>query len=90
MMETTRGQGTGHPQPLYHVPGPPFASPCSSATITVTVADVNDHTPQFSQSDYMLSISEATLRNTRFPILEVSDLDSEENGRLTFTADITC
>ena len=56
----------------------------------MTVADVNDHTPQFSQDDYLLSISEATLRNTRFPILEVTDLDSGDNSRLTFTADITC
>ena len=56
----------------------------------MTVSDVNDHTPQFSSDLYPLNISEATLRNTRFSLLEVTDLDSGENSRLTFSADITC
>ena len=59
----------------------------SSATVTVTVLDVNDHTPQFSQDSYLLTLSEATLRNTRFTLIEVTDLDTGENSRLTFTAD---
>lgn len=61
----------------------------SSATITVTVVDVNDHTPQFSSDVYYLNVTEATLRNTRFSVLEVTDQDSGENSRLSFTADIT-
>ena len=63
---------------------------CSSASITVTVLDVNDHTPQFSSDRYTLSISEETLRNMRFPLLRATDRDSGENGRLTYTANITC
>ena len=56
----------------------------------MTVVDVNDHAPQFSSDIYYLNVTEATLKNTRFTVLEVTDQDSGENSRLSFTADITC
>lgn len=56
----------------------------------MTVLDVNDHAPQFSSDIYNLNVTEATLKNTRFTVLEVTDQDSGENSRLSFTADITC
>ena len=62
---------------------------CSSATVTVTVSDENEHTPQFSSNDHILSLPENTLRNSRFSLLEVTDMDSGENGMLSFSADIS-
>jgi hypothetical protein len=61
----------------------------SSATVTVTVSDENEHTPQFSSNDHILSLPENTLRNSRFSLLEVTDMDSGENGMLSFSADIS-
>ena len=56
----------------------------------MTVEDINDHKPQFSRDLYTLIISEDTLKNTRFSEFEVTDEDSGDNSRFTFTADITC
>ena len=55
----------------------------------MTVSDANEHTPQFSSNDYTLLLPENTLRNSRFSLLEVTDMDSGDNGMLSFSADIS-
>ena len=78
----------------YAVPGIPLLSCqlrifCSSATVTVRLSDANDHTPQFFSDDYVLSLPESTLRNRRFSLFYVTDRDSGDNSRLSFSANIS-
>ena len=48
----------------------------SRARIVVTVADSNDHTPEFSEAEYHFTLSIPALVNT--PLLRVSASDSDE------------
>ncbi|GLH14886.1 Fat-like cadherin-related tumor suppressor homolog [Gryllus bimaculatus] len=60
--------------------------PLSSTTrVVVTVADVNDHAPQFEQSFYKIQIPESTSHD--LPLFQVLgyDLDEGPNGDITYS-----
>ncbi|CAI9733527.1 protocadherin beta-16-like isoform X2 [Octopus vulgaris] len=52
--------------------------------IEITVTDENDNLPQFSQSIYNISIRNTHGRFIPITTLSASDLDSGENGRVTY------
>ena len=62
------------------------ASPrTSSATIEVTVVDVNDHAPEFEQDSFEIPISVDTLRASRIFRFNVTDMDERENNHAVIT-----
>lgn len=61
---------------------PPLSS---KHTVTVTVEDVNDHTPVFDHTSYETSLLESTPVNRRFFALAASDADLGNNGRILYT-----
>lgn len=56
----------------------------SKNTITITIEDVNDHTPVFDHTSYETSLVESTPVNTRFFALAASDADLGANGRIRY------
>lgn len=56
----------------------------SNLTITVRVQDANDNSPQFSEPQYEVDISENANIEELVLQLEASDRDSGDNGRLSF------
>ncbi|SPP79093.1 blast:Cadherin-related tumor suppressor [Drosophila guanche] len=60
---------------------PPLSNRLS---LLVHVADVNDHTPVFDHTSYETSLLETTKVNTRFFALAATDIDLEENGRISY------
>ena len=60
---------------------PPLSS---SASVTVTVLDANDQTPQFLQSSYSTQIVETTTVGTTVLQLSARDTDIGSNAELTF------
>ncbi|KAK6317620.1 hypothetical protein J4Q44_G00130200 [Coregonus suidteri] len=56
----------------------------STATVEVTVLDLNDNSPAFSSNSYTIDVSEDTARGT--PVLEVTatDADEGENGKILY------
>lgn len=61
---------------------PPLSS---KHTITVTIEDVNDHTPVFDHTSYETSLLESTPVNQRFFALAATDADLGNNGRILYT-----
>lgn len=59
----------------------PLSSKC---TITITIEDINDHTPVFDHTSYETSLPESTRVNTRFFALAASDADLGANGRINY------
>lgn len=60
---------------------PPLSS---KNTITITIEDVNDHTPVFDHTSYETSLLETTRVNTRFFALAASDADLGANGIISY------
>ncbi|KAI8035371.1 hypothetical protein M5D96_011814 [Drosophila gunungcola] len=60
---------------------PPLSSKLS---LSVFIADVNDHTPVFDHTSYETSLPETTKVNTRFFALAATDIDLGENGRISY------
>lgn len=60
---------------------PPLSS---KNTITITIEDVNDHTPVFDHTSYETSLLETTRVNERFFALAASDTDLGANGRISY------
>lgn len=56
----------------------------SKNTVTITIEDVNDHTPVFDHTSYETSLLETTRVNTRFFALAASDADLGANGRISY------
>ncbi|XP_055921859.1 cadherin-related tumor suppressor [Eupeodes corollae] len=56
----------------------------SKNTITIQIADVNDHTPVFDHTSYETSLLESTPVNARFFALAASDADLGANGRISY------
>ena len=49
-----------------------------TATVTITVSDVNDEYPQFVGADYERTLSESDPQNTR--VVDVDAFDNDEDG----------
>lgn len=60
---------------------PPLSSKLS---LSVLIADVNDHTPVFDHTSYETSLPETTKVNTRFFALAATDIDLGDNGRISY------
>lgn len=56
-----------------------------STKLTLTVLDVNDHNPRFSQSIYTVNISHSTPTGTILIKLTAHDADSDENARIYYS-----
>jgi hypothetical protein len=54
------------------------------STINITINDINDHSCQFLDIQYNISLSESIQIGHRFPIARAIDYDSGINGQLTF------
>jgi len=61
----------------------------SEATVTVSVLDVNDHTPQFDQSQYTANIIQRSPVGAVVMLATATDLDWGDNGSVTFTMQST-
>jgi hypothetical protein len=57
----------------------------TSTKLTLTVLDVNDHNPRFSQSVYTVNISHSTPIGTILIKLTAYDADSDENARIYYS-----
>ena len=55
------------------------------ARVKVIVKDVNDHKPQFNQSEYNFCVSEGTPVRRRIGSVYAVDRDSETRGRVVYT-----
>ena len=55
-----------------------------SATVTVTVFDKNDNSPEFSKDTYVARVSELAEIGTEVKAIYASDLDSGTNGQLRY------
>lgn len=53
--------------------------------VHIQLVDANDHSPEFSQSVYKLSVSEDAEPGTRFGDVYARDYDSGSFGKLTYT-----
>ena len=62
---------------------PPFNS--ASATLRLTVTDINDNTPTFDNTTYRVDVEENTPSGTTVISVTATDLDSTDNGRVTFS-----
>ena len=61
-------------------------SACSASyTATVTVMDVNDHSPVFPQTSYSFSLSEDLPQGTSIGRITATDADIGPNGALQYT-----
>jgi protocadherin-16/23 len=56
----------------------------SKLRLTVKVQDVNDNTPVFNSSVYTAKVAEKLPINTRFTLVNATDKDSGNNGRVTY------
>lgn len=52
--------------------------------LSIQIIDVNDHPPKFNQSIYYLEIEENQPINTTLIHLQATDLDRDENGRVSY------
>ncbi|NXI72491.1 CDHR2 protein, partial [Anseranas semipalmata] len=58
---------------------------CSTATVTINLIDTNDHTPEFPQSTYNLSVMENSPAGTVVaPNITAYDPDSGAGGQITY------
>ncbi|KIH54115.1 cadherin domain protein, partial [Ancylostoma duodenale] len=63
---------------------PPPSIQSLTSTVTVTIMDVNDHAPTFTDLPNRLSISEDTPVGTTVLAIKASDADRGENSRVTY------
>lgn len=57
----------------------------SSMTLIINVQDSNDNVPTFEEETFATSISEASAISSRITKIKAFDLDTGENGRITFS-----
>jgi cadherin EGF LAG seven-pass G-type receptor 1 len=57
----------------------------ATATVQVEVLDTNDNPPIFEKSDYNASVHEVTPIGTPVVVVRANDLDSGENGRVSYS-----
>ena len=58
---------------------------CSNATVVVTLLDVNDNDPQFDQSNYTITITQAQLVNSIVAVFIAQDQDIGSNSELHYS-----
>lgn len=56
-----------------------------SLVVRITVLDVNDHTPVFDQSVYVVDVPENTSVGSELVTVHATDRDSGSNGRLSYS-----
>ena len=56
----------------------------STATISITVLDINDNAPEFSQVYYSVDVPQSSLTGSEILSLSVTDNDSGSNGELVY------
>lgn len=56
-----------------------------TTSVFVTVRDINDNAPEFSQKIYNQSVSESTAVTTRILSVTATDLDSNDNAYITYS-----
>ncbi|XP_045196353.2 protocadherin Fat 4-like [Mercenaria mercenaria] len=54
-------------------------------SVTITIEDVNDNAPRFTQEEFFFSITENINKNTYLGTLNATDKDIRENSNLTFS-----
>ncbi|XP_059146713.1 cadherin-23-like isoform X2 [Physella acuta] len=59
------------------------SSKTSTASLSVILSDVNDISPQFSQSTYLFNVNENMVNGTTVGTLTVTDGDSDLNGKIS-------
>ena len=57
----------------------------SSIDVIVHVDDINDNPPEFTSSDFSVSILESEPENSTYPIDPASDSDAAENGTIDYS-----
>lgn len=57
----------------------------TAANFTITVTDINDNAPQFTQNSYSGEIRENAAPGTSIVTVSATDVDSGENGRLSYS-----
>ena len=57
----------------------------SRAQLVINLSDVNDNAPQFETDTLEIGVVESTSPGTVIQRIEASDMDSENNGRLTYS-----
>lgn len=62
-----------------------FKLQAAISRVHIQLIDANDHSPEFSQSVYKLSVSEDAESGTRFGDVYAKDYDSGTFGELTYT-----
>ena len=60
-------------------------SKVANAQVTVDIEDVNDHAPQFNQSQYSFTVSEGATIHANIGSVLATDLDSGPRGRLLYS-----
>ncbi|XP_048459747.1 cadherin-related family member 2 [Rhincodon typus] len=58
---------------------------CSTATVTIDIVDINDHSPEFPQQTYILSVKENSDIGTVFGIVTAIDPDTGLFGKITYS-----
>jgi len=57
----------------------------ASATVTIMIDDVNDHSPRFVQSVYSATMSESLTRGASVTSVSATDRDIGSNAKLVYT-----
>ena len=57
----------------------------ATAPVKVIIEDVNDHSPEFNQSDYSMTVSEGTALRGRVGAVYATDKDSGPRGRVAYS-----
>ncbi|XP_038651545.1 cadherin-related family member 2 [Scyliorhinus canicula] len=58
---------------------------CSSATLIIYIVDINDHSPEFPEQTYILSVKEHEPVGTEIGTVRATDPDSGSFGRITYS-----
>ncbi|XP_012939635.1 cadherin EGF LAG seven-pass G-type receptor 1 [Aplysia californica] len=57
------------------------------AELVISVKDVNDNKPEFTQYEYFGNVTENSLENTVIMTIKATDKDASTNGQVTYTFD---
>lgn len=76
-----------HPTIIFTVRATDLGSPpqTGEANVTVSIQDLNDNEPEFSESLYQVSVAEDVPVGTTVLTVLASDADSNQNGDVTYT-----